>query len=111
MKTSDVQKAVLAGQLIVVAEYRSFKPDAVRMRDKQTGAVTSKPKVLHSLEFGDVQCTLSEWLPDGVDMASAKQPFPKGSKVVLRLKTLEQVNFGSSYVAQGTMEPLEVEKA
>lgn len=107
MKIADVSKLVLAGQLVVVAEYRSFKPDEVRIRDKQSGAVAIKPKVLHSLEFGDIQATVSEWVQDGLKLSEVKSPFKRGEKVLLRLKTLEPVNFGASYNATGTLEPLE----
>lgn len=107
MKNVDVAKHVMAGKLLVIAEYRSFKPDAAKMRDKATGATVMRPKVLHSIEFGDVQATISEWLPDGTDMAQVKSSFKKGDKVVVHLKTLEPVNFGASYTVTGTMEPLE----
>lgn len=109
MKMEQVIAEVRAGRLLVVGEYRSFKPDAVRMRDKATGAMVSKPKVLHALEFGDVQVTISEWLPDGVSIIDVKPPFAKGDKVVVRMKTLEPVNFGASYTMTGTLEPLEME--
>jgi len=111
MKSSDVVREVLAGRLLVVAEYRSFKPDSVRMRDKASGQTVIKPKVLHSLEFGDVQVTISEWLPDGVSILDAKPPFNKGQKVVVRMKTLEPVNFGASYTMTGALEPLEADDA
>jgi len=110
MKLSKVLEEIKAGRLLVIAEYRSFKPDSVRIRDKQSGQTVNKPKVLHSLEFGDVQATISEWLPDGVDITAVAPPFKKGERVVVRMKTLEPVNFGASYTMTGALEPLEIDE-
>jgi len=102
-----------AGAFVAVAEYRGFKPDAIRYRDKKTGARVSSPVLVHLLEVGDAQVKVTEWCADTVQVDKdglpiVERPYAKGEKVILKLESLESQNGQMS--AKGKLFKLEVEK-
>lgn len=96
-KLSEAIEKFKGGAFIAVAEYRGFKPDAMRYRDKKTGARVSSPIAIHLLEVGDAQVKVTEWLPDGTAVDAAGLPLverkhAKGDKVIIKLESLESQN-------------------
>jgi len=111
-KITDAVKRFTEGAFIVIAEYRGFKPDAMRYRDKKTGNRVSSPILVHSIEVGASQVKVTEWLPDdapvGADgLPTATQPFKKGDKVVLQIENLE--NERGQYSARGKLFAIDKE--
>jgi len=93
----EAHEKFAAGAFIAIAEYRGFKPDAMRYRDKKTGARVSSPILIHLLEVGDAQVKVTEWLPDGAQVDAAGLPVvtqvhKKGERVILKLENLESQN-------------------
>lgn len=107
MKQADMIKRILSGEPIVVVEYRAFKPDTIRYRDKKSGAAVERHVIKHSVEMGDMQVQVTEWLPDGVDLGTVKPTFSKGQRLALKLNGMEP-NQGF-YQATGDLIPLELE--
>jgi len=105
MKEQDVITRVLAGNPTVIAEYRRFREDTLKWRDKQTGRSVERQVVKHSLEVGEMQCVLMEWLPDGAKPGEAKPAHKKGDRVVVSLKGMERE--GDFYAITGEITPLE----
>lgn len=89
MKQDELIKRVLAGEPLIVVEYRSFKIDAIRYRDKQTQQTVARNIVKHGIEMGDAQVSVTEWLPDGTDLKTVNPAFAKGEKCVLKLRGME----------------------
>lgn len=105
MKTADITKHVLAGVPCVVVEYRSFGIEKISYVDKRSGTRVEKPMIKHKIEMADTQASISEWLPDGANLADVKPHFKKGDKCVLRIQGVESVQ-GFAQI-KGTLEPLE----
>lgn len=109
----EVTERFLAGAFIAVAEYRGYKPEVMRYRDKKTGARVSSPILVHMVEVGESQVKVTEWLPDDapVDaqgLPTAQRQHQKGDKVVLKLENLEADR--GQYSARGTIHKLEADK-
>jgi len=108
----QVHERVTEGQILAVAEYRGFRLECIRYRDKKTGAAVSAPIVTHAVELGAQQAKVSEWLPDGtpVDdkgLATNYQPqFKKGDQIVIKVESLK--NERGSFTINGTMFKLEI---
>ena len=105
MKTKQIVEAVQNGTCLVVVEYRAFKLETIKFRDKKTGAMVEKMTIKHSVEAGDTQMSLVEWLPDGADTKALQPLYKKGEKCVLVVKSLEQ-DMGFMR-ATGDLVPLE----
>lgn len=110
----QVMDRVSEGQILAVGEYRGFRLEAIRYRDKKTGAAVSAPIATHAIELGAQQAKVSEWLPDDtpVDdkgLATNYVPvFKKGDQIVVKVEALK--NDRGSWTINGPMFKLEVEK-
>jgi len=107
MKQTELVKNVLAGVPCVVVEYRGFKLETISYADKKSGMRVSKPLVKHAIEMQDTQAAITEWLPDGVNVADVKPHFKKGDKCVLRIDGVENIQGFASI--KGKLEPFEKE--
>jgi len=105
MKQADIIKHVLSGVPVCVVEYRGFGIESISYADKKSGARVTKPMVKHKIEMGETQAAISEWLPDGANLADVKPTFKKGDKCVLKIQGVENVQ-GFAQI-RGTLEPLE----
>ena len=105
MKIKDAVAAFLAGDLIMVAEYRNHRAEQLHWRDKESGRQMEGPANNHGVEVGSVQVRVSERLPDGADVTKVVSPFKKGQRVLLRVTDLARVK--GNMVAKGTLEPLD----
>jgi len=105
MNQETLIKNVLAGKPCVVVEYRSFKLDTITYIGKKSGVRESKPVIKHAIELADTQAAITEWLPDGADLAQVKPNFKKGEKCVLTLEGIETVQGFASI--KGKLEPLD----
>jgi len=105
MKQRDLIKHVLAGKPLVIVEYRSFKEDTIRYRDKKTGNTIERIIIKHAVEMGANQVSVTEWLPDDAKPGMAKPPFTKGQRVILELEGMEREQ--AFYKASGTLFLLE----
>lgn len=92
MKKSQITPAVMAGNLLIVAEYRSFKVETITYRDKKTGNMLTRFIAKHSCEAGDSQFQVAEFLPDDYshDKNPMSRPFPKGQSVVVLVESFTQ---------------------
>jgi hypothetical protein len=77
------------GQILAVGEYRTCVARELKFTDDDTGKQKVRKLVEHGIELGDdvrsEQITCTEWLPDGTDIATVKQAFPKGTPVVVEI--------------------------
>lgn len=105
MKKIEIMPALEAGQILGIAEYRSSKPEERSFVDEAKGGrVRLSVCVTHSLEIGDSQLAVVEWLPDGTKLADVKgPPFKKGDRVLVRVALRRDK---SKTLATVTLEPL-----
>jgi len=111
-KLSDATKRFQQGAFILIAEYRGFKPDSMRYRDKKTGARVVRPIAIHSLEVGDAQVKVTEWLPDETPVDAAGLPVvdrkhQKGDRVIFQFDKVEQVQ--GQFTASGKIHAIDKE--
>jgi hypothetical protein len=99
----------LAGKPVVLVEYRSFKQEEIRYRDKKTGAAVERQIVKHAVEMGGAQVQISEWLPEGTKPGTAQPPFKKGHMAVLEIHGMRAEQ--GFYRAEGNLFPYEAEAA
>jgi len=111
MKKSVVLSSVLAGKLLLISEYRSFKVEPIQYRDKKSGAMMHRFIAKHSLEAGDNQLQVADFMPDDYnhEKAPAVAPFKKGTICVLEVDTFKQEKGFIS--ASGELTPLEEDDA
>jgi len=106
MKQAELMKHVIAGVPCVVVEYRGFKAESTTYADKKNGgALVTQPIVKHNIEMGDQQAAITEFLPDGIQLADVKPSFKKGDKCVCRIQGVANVKGFASL--RGTLEPWE----
>jgi len=101
--SNEVYEKFLGGAFIAIAEYRGFTPEVMRYRDKKTGASVARKIAVHSVEVGERQVKVTEWLPDDIKDEQIKREHAKGAKVVLQFDKLEQT--GGVYTASGKILP------
>jgi len=110
----QVNERVAEGQILAVAEYRGFRLEAIRYRDKKTGAAVSAPIVTHSVELGAQQAKVSEWLLDGTPVddrglaTNYVAAFKKGDRIIIKVESLK--NDRGSWTINGPMFKLEEDK-
>lgn len=111
MKKQAVLNSVLAGNLLLIAEYRSFKVEPISYRDKKNGNMMHRFIAKHSLEAGDNQLQVADFMPDDYnhEKAPAVAPFKKGTLCVLAVDTFKQEKGFIS--ASGELTPLEEDDA
>lgn len=108
MTKEQVAEKALQGVPVVVAEYRAGKTDKITYRASkgpQAGSMVTRDTVKHSIEMGDVQVMVTEWLPDGKKPEDVVIPYKKGQRVVVTLETLEPDK--GFFRAGGKIEALE----
>jgi len=99
-------KALLAGQPLLVAEYRRGAAETISYRDKKTGKAASLVVLRHTLETESKSLAVSEFVEvDKIKVETWKQPFAKGTKVVVHLTGLEEKQGATT--CKGTIETLE----
>ena len=65
LKVADAVERFKSGKLVVMAEYRGGRADAITYRDKVTRQPMVLQKISHALEFADgTQVTLNERVPE-----------------------------------------------
>lgn len=105
MKKSEVLAFLEKGGIYMIGEYRSSKVDEVKYRDKVTGKGAKFASHLHVVETGDTTVTVQDRVEEGVDVATLKPLFAKGTKVLVRVDSLERVQ--GFHRATGAMSPIE----
>lgn len=93
----------------MLVEYRSFKEETIRYRDKKTQATVERLILKHAVEMGGAQVQISEWLPDGTKEGQAKPPFIKGTMAVLEIQGMRAEQ--GFYRAEGALYPFDPETA
>lgn len=107
MQQKEFITQALAGKPLVLVEYRAFKQEEIRYRDKKTQATVERQIIKHAVEMGGAQVQISEWLPEGTKPGSAQPPFKKGHMAVLEIQGMRQEQ--GFYRAEGNLYPYEVE--
>jgi len=107
MKSAEIIKRWLAGESIVVVEFRKTEGDEVRRSVVKTGQASVMPMAKHTVLMGDKSYEVSEFLPDGADVKSIKAPFERGQKVFFLLEGMENTKWGDRLHGGfiGTVEP------
>lgn len=106
MTKKDFITLVLEGKPLIIVEYRGITPDVIKYRDKKTGNAVERTIAKHSVEMGNSQVMVTEWLPDGTKPDSVVQPFKKGAKCVLELEGMEPMQ--GFYKASGKLFPIDL---
>lgn len=107
MKQAELIKRILAGEALLVAEYRSGTAETIRWRDGETGRALEAVAVRHSIECGTKSIQVSERTPEGFKPENFQAPAKKGQMVVWHvtgMTTQRGVTSGT-----GTFEPLETD--
>jgi len=107
MKSSEFVRLALAGSPVVLVEYRSFKEEQIRYRDKKTNATIERLIVKHAVEMGGVQMQISEWLPEEAKPGQSVPPYKKGQPAVLEIRGLKQEQ--GFFKAEGNLYPFDPE--
>jgi len=106
MKTNEVSQGVLAGQRLIVGEFRLSKCESINWRDAETNARKTAIVIRHTLEVGDGVVGVSEFPPETLtDPVEYKSPFKKGDRVVCHF-THFQISKGNME-ARGKLERVE----
>lgn len=108
MKQSQFIEAALMGKPLVLVEYRSFKEEQIRYRDKKTNATVERLIMKHAVEMAGAQVQISEWLPDDAKPGQSVPPFAKGSMAVLEIRGMKQEQ--GFFKAEGALYPFEADK-
>lgn len=103
-KTQFIELA-LTGKPLVLVEYRSFKEEEIRFRDKKTGNAVQRLILKHAVEMAGAQVQISEWLPEETKAGTATPPFRKGAMAVLEIQGMRQEQ--GFYRAEGALYPYE----
>lgn len=106
LKSVFIEQA-LAGKPLVLVEYRSFKEEQIRYRDKKTQATVERLIMKHAVEMGGAQVQISEWLPDDAKPGESKPPFTKGAMAVLEIRGMKQEQ--GFFKAEGALYPFDPE--
>lgn len=104
MTEDALVKSVLAGDLVVVGEWRGCVAEMLKWSDSKSGRAREAGVVKHSVEFGAVQCSVTDNLPPGILPESYVAPFKRGDRVVVHLHGLAITK--GTYSARGSLEPL-----
>lgn len=97
MKQAEIQAAVMAGQRILVGEFRMSKCETIRWRDQESQSRKEAIVIRHTLEVADGVISVSEFPPDTLKVPEDyKSPFQKGDKVVCQ--------FTNFLITKGNME-------
>lgn len=110
MKTSEIQTAVLNGEILLVGTYFSGRVDRISVRDKTPGAGGSRKDMLISKEIIMTEkepFTVSQFLPDASQETERawKPSAKKGDKVIVSLRTLQE-SYGNKS-GDGKVMPLQ----
>jgi len=91
MKTLEATKRFLAGEPLMVAEFRMAVVDVINFRDKKTGAARSADVIKTTVETATRSITFTEFVRDEKFVADKFVPsFQKGDKVVIQLESLQE---------------------
>jgi len=85
VKKSEVLAKVMAGERLLVGEYRSSQVEQISFRDKTSGQARSFWRVAHTVEFGNLSVSVSERMPDDFDGSKFVAPGKKGNAVVVHM--------------------------
>lgn len=94
MKTSAIIDRILAGEAIIVVEFRKTDADEIRRSVVKTGQASVMPIAKHTVLLGDKSYEVPEFLPDNTDIKAVRAPFPKGQKVWFLLEGMETTKWG-----------------
>jgi len=106
MKKQVLCDAVLAGQPLLVVEYRATETDTINRKVVKAGESAVMPVVKHKVLVGNDSWEVTEFLPDGADLSKVKPPFTPRQLVVLKVEAMERTKFGNriSGEFQGALE-------
>jgi len=95
MKASEFSKQALAGRPLIVVEYREMVLDEVRRKVAKVGESATMPLLKHKVLVGNDSWEIGEFVKDGVDAKTVKQPFAMRELVVIEVQTMEKTTWGS----------------
>ena len=105
MKNSEILAQFTRGGIYMLGEYRGAKAETVNYRDKVSGKPAKFSSHLHVVESGDETITFQDRVEEGVDTATLKPKFAKGTKIFVRVESVEKVQ--GFLRATGTMFAVE----
>lgn len=80
-----IGQLLASGKILAVGEYRTMKTRELRFTDETTKQTKLRKIVEHGIEVGDLQLTVTEWLPDDADISNVKRPAEKGEPVCVEV--------------------------
>jgi len=95
MKKDTFIAAVLAGNPLLLVEYRATETDTINRKVVKAGESAVMPVVKHKVLVGNDSWEVTEFLPDGSDLSKVKAPFAPREMAVLKVESMERTKFGN----------------
>lgn len=108
MTKSQLMERVLAGEPLVLVEYRHSNAEIIKWRDKETKQALEAPTLRHTVETSRGSMAVQERVADSFNPQAYTPPFKKGQKAVLKF-TVWQSQKGA-VTANGILEPYDDSK-
>lgn len=93
MNKSDVMALLEKGKPVVMGEFRRFKGEVIRWRDKTSGKALEAPSMRFTVETDEETFEVSDFtdVPEGSTaeavVSAYKCPFKKGARVLVEIKS------------------------
>jgi len=100
MKATEFSKLALSGRPLIVVEYREMQLDEVRRKVAKVGEAATMPLLKHKVLVGNDSWEISEFVKDGVDPKTVKQPYAMRELVVVEVDSMEKTTWGSRMQAK-----------
>jgi len=95
MKQAEYIKRSLAGERLIIVEFRKTVGDEIRRKVVKAGEASVMPMAKHTVLSNDTSYEVAQFLPDGADVKQVKPPYEKGTRVVFALEGMEQTKWGT----------------
>jgi len=95
MKQAEYIKRSLAGERLIIVEYRKAEGDEVRRNVVKAGEKATMAMAKHTVLSNDESYEVSQFLDDGADVKQVKAAYDRGTKVVFALEATETTKWGA----------------
>lgn len=96
MKKEELIKRVLAGEPLIIVEYRKVETDEIRRKTVKQGESSTMPMAKHTVLVDSVSYEHVDFLPDGVKPETVKPHYPPRTLVVYKVEGMHRDEYRSS---------------